>query len=133
MLTGTCHCGTVRWTFDGMPESATACNCTLCRRYGVLWIYDYEGERITLDGPTASYTRVDMKKPELEILFCPKCGCVASWRALSVNAEGRRRIAVNVRLSEPGSVAHLPIRHFEGLDAFEDLPMDGRCVSDMWF
>ena len=42
-------------------------------------------------------------------------------------------MAVNVRLSEPGSVAHLPIRHFEGLETFDDLPMDGRCVSDMWF
>jgi hypothetical protein len=27
-----------------MPESATACNCTACRRNGVLWAYDYEGE-----------------------------------------------------------------------------------------
>jgi hypothetical protein len=133
MLTGTCHCDTVRWTFDGMPDTATACNCTLCRRYGVLWIYDYEGERIGIEGPAASYTRADMGTPELEILFCPKCGCVASWRALSVNDGGRRRMAVNVRLSEPGSVAHLPIRHFEGLDAFEDLPGDGRCVADIWF
>ena len=37
MLTGICHCGTLQWTFDGVPNSAPACNCTLCRRYGVLW------------------------------------------------------------------------------------------------
>ena len=36
MLTGTCHFGDTGWTFDGMPESVTACNCTLCRRYGAL-------------------------------------------------------------------------------------------------
>jgi hypothetical protein len=133
MLTGTCHCGAIGWTFNGMPESATACNCTLCRRYGVLWIYDYEGERITLTGPSAVYTRNDRKSPALEIRFCSSCGCVTSWRGLGLEPDGRRRIAVNIRLAEPGPVAHLPIDHFDGLDAFDDLPRDARCVADMWF
>ena len=44
MIEGTCHCGAVRWRFSGIPESATACNCTVCRRYGALWAYDFEGE-----------------------------------------------------------------------------------------
>jgi hypothetical protein len=38
-----------------------------------------------------------------------------------------------VRLSEPEAVAHIPIDHFDGLRTFEDLPRDGRCVSDYWF
>jgi hypothetical protein len=133
MLTGTCHCGTVSWTFDGMPESATACNCTLCRRYGVLWIYDYEGERIKISGPSSVYTRKDVKDPALEIRFCSGCGCVICWRALGPDTVVRRRIAVNLRLAEPGTVAHLPIDHLDGLDTFDDLPRDGRCVADMWF
>ena len=133
MLKGTCHCGSTGWTFDGMPESATACNCTLCRRYGVLWIYDYEGERINVSGPIKSYTRKDTATPSLEILFCPDCGCVVAWRGLRPDADGRRRIAVNLRLTEPDPVAHLPIDHFDGFDAFDDLPRDGRCVSHMWF
>ena len=29
--------------------------------------------------------------------------------------------------------AQLPIDHFDGLDRWEDLPRDGRCVSDLWF
>jgi hypothetical protein len=133
MLTGTCHCGTLQWTFDGVPESATACNCTLCRRYGVLWIYDFEGERIKISGPSAVYTRNDTTKPVLEIHFCGSCGCVICWRGLRLDADGRRRIAVNLRLTEPGPVAHIPIDHFDGLDTFDDLPRDGRCVADMWF
>ncbi|MDE2462228.1 MAG: GFA family protein, partial [Alphaproteobacteria bacterium] len=36
MLTGTCHCGAAHWTFEGDPGAITACNCTLCRRYGAL-------------------------------------------------------------------------------------------------
>jgi hypothetical protein len=133
MLTGTCHCGALGWTFEGMPDSVTACNCTLCRRYGVLWIYDYEGERIKVTGTSSTYTRIGRNDPALEIHFCPVCACVASWRGLRLDADGRRRVAVNLRLSDPKPVAHLPIDHFDGLDTFDDLPRDARCVSDMWF
>lgn len=54
-MRGFCHCRSVEWRFDGTPGSATACNCTLCRRYGVLWAYDFEGERIVVAGPTTVY------------------------------------------------------------------------------
>ena len=132
-LRGACHCGAVYWELDGDPGRATACNCTLCRRYGALWAYDYEGERIRIFAPSAAYSRADMAEPSLEIRFCPTCGCVLCWRGLRLDAQGRRRIAVNLRLAEPDAVAHLPIDHFDGLDTFDDLPRDGRCVRDLWF
>jgi hypothetical protein len=129
-LRGSCHCDRVHWTFEGMPEGATACNCTVCRRYGVLWIYDYEGEGIRVTGPTQAYVRGE----GLGFHFCPTCGCVAYWRALHPNAEGRRRIAVNLRLvADPKVVTQVPIDHFDGLERFEDLPRDGKCVADYWF
>jgi hypothetical protein len=130
MIDGKCACGAVTWRFDGVPEWATACNCTVCRRYGTLWAYDYEGRKITVAGKTSVYTRGDK---EIGFHFCPTCGCVACWRGARPGKDRRRRIAVNVRLAEPDSVAHLPIRHFEGLESWKDLPDDGRCVSDMWF
>ena len=133
MLTGTCHCEAARWTLEGDPGSITACNCTLCRRYGALWAYDYVDERIRVDGPTHAYARVGKADPALEILFCPTCACVLAWRGLRLERDGRRRIAVNVRLAPPEAVAELAIDHFDGLDSFEDLPGDGRCVRDLWF
>ncbi|MDF0597773.1 GFA family protein [Psychromarinibacter halotolerans] len=132
MLTGTCLCGDVGWTFDGHPGTATACNCTACRRYATLWIYDWVGGRIAVTGTTQSYVRPG-GDAVLGFHFCPTCGCVSHWQGLGPNPDGRTRIAVNVRLSEPETVAHLPIRHFDGLVRFEDLPMDGRTVHDMWF
>lgn len=129
MLKGSCHCGAVTWRYEIAPEGATACNCTACRRYGVLWIYGYEGEGVHLDGPTQAYVR----GTSLEFLFCARCGCVAAWRALQLGENGKRRLAVNVRLAEPEEVASIPIDHFDGLDTFEDLPRDGRCVKDYWF
>ena len=133
VLTGSCHCGDAHWTLEGDPGSITACNCTLCRRYGVLWAYAHENERIRIEGPTSAYVRPDQADPALEVRFCPTCGCVLCWRGLRLQPDGRRRMAVNVRLAEPDAVAHLALDGFDGLENFEDLPSDGRCVRDLWF
>ena len=129
MIQGSCLCGGVRWQFEGQPDGATACNCTACRRYGVLWAYDYEDEGIKVSGQTQVYVR----GKALAFHFCPACGCVAFWRGLQKDKEGRLRIAVNLRLAEPEAVAQIPIDHFDGLNTFDDLPRDGRCVGDYWF
>ena len=129
MIEGSCHSGAVRWSFEGVPDGATACNCTVCRRYGVLWAYDYEDQGIRVSGATQAYVRGD----SVGFHFCPACGCVAYWRSLRAGEDGRRRIAVNLRLAEPEAVARVPIDHFEGLETFKDLPRDGRCVADYWF
>jgi len=129
MIQGSCHCGAVRWTFESQPDGATACNCTVCRRYGALWAYDYLDEGIKVAGATRAYVR----GKAIEFHFCPTCGCVAYWLAQQQNDAGQRRIAVNLRLAEPDTVAPVPIDHFDGLDTFDDLPRDGRCVADYWF
>jgi hypothetical protein len=130
MLTGSCHCKAVGWSFEGDPGSATACNCTICRRYGALWIYGWRDENIRVSGPSREYVR----GPNVGYHFCPTCGCVTHYRDLAPDAEGRVRMAVNLRIVDhPNEVADLFIDHFEGLDTFEDLPRDGRRVRDMWF
>ena len=129
MLQGSCHCGAVRWQFDEIPESATACNCTVCRRYGVLWGYDYDGEKIHVSGSTRVYVR----GKAIAFHFCGECGCVTYWRSLQASDQGRYRIAVNLRLAEsPEKIADVPIDHFDGLDTFSDLPRTGRCIRDYW-
>jgi hypothetical protein len=129
VIEGACHCGAVRFTYAPVPEGATACNCTACRRYGALWIYDFENEGIRVTGTTHHYVR----GKALEFHFCPTCANVVCWRGQNLDEEGRRRMAVNVRLCEPAAVAGIAIDHFDGLDAFDDLPRDGKCVADYWF
>ncbi|HLK24304.1 MAG TPA: GFA family protein [Caulobacteraceae bacterium] len=130
MLEGACHCGQVRWTFDSEPELATACNCTVCRRYGVLWIYGHDGVDVHLSGQTREYVRAD-GDGHLGFHFCPNCGCVAYWRAHEVK-DGRRRAGVNIRMSEPERVADIPIEHLDGLKTWDDV-RDGKTVADYWF
>jgi len=131
MLEGTCHCGAVKWTLDAVPESVTACNCTICRRYGVLWAYGHIGHEIKVEGKTKAYRRAD--HGAIDFHFCPNCGCVTHYVGTSPKEDGRFWTAVNLRLTEPGPIADLPIDHFDGLENWEDLPRDGRTVKDMWF
>lgn len=129
MIEGSCLCRAVRYRYVADPDAATACNCTACRRYGALWAYDYENEGVSVSGATQAFVR----GTALEFHFCPDCGCMAFWLGLRIDEQGRRRMAVNLRLADPTAVAAIPIDHFDGLDSFDDLPRDGRCVSDYWF
>ncbi|WP_421723174.1 GFA family protein [Bauldia sp.] len=131
MLTGTCHCGAVSWTLETLPTSVTACNCTICRRYGALWAYGYIGHDIRTTGHTRTYLRDD--SGDISFHFCAVCGCLTHYVATNESEDGRRRAAVNVRMSDPSLIGEIPIRHFEGHDSFKELPRDGRTVRDMWF
>ncbi|MGC8517840.1 MAG: GFA family protein [Steroidobacteraceae bacterium] len=128
MIEGTCHCGAVRCTYRGQPESATACTCTVCRRYAALWVYDFEHERIAVSGPTSTYVPGE----SLGFHFCPVCGVLAYWRALEANRDGRRRLAVNLRLAEPRETAEIAVRRVDWLGESGPLPTDGRCVGAYW-
>ena len=130
MLTGTCHCGALSWKYTADLQSVTACNCSICRRYGALWLYGWEPEMVTTAGPSAAYAR----GAEIDFHFCPTCGCLVFYRCRQADPQGRRKIGANLRMADsPAAVAHLSIDHFDGLDSFEDLPTDHRRVADMWF
>ena len=134
MIDGVCLCGAVRWTYDHEPESALACNCTACRRYGVLWAYGYVGEDVHTFGTTRAYTRpLGVDQVQLAFHFCTECGNLAFWQGLKPNEQGQVRIGVNLRLAQPDAVAHIPIVHFDGLKTWSKLPPDGKRVADCWF
>ena len=131
MIEGSCHCGKVAWRFGGLPESATACSCTVCRRYGTLWAYDYEDGRIKVSGPTRAYS---WDEQNIGFHFCETCGGLAYWRGLNLLADGRRRMAVNLRLAQdPDQVSPIPIRHFDGFVSWKDVERSGSTVQDLWF
>lgn len=132
MLKGTCHCGEAGWVLSEVPAAVTACNCTICRRYGVLWAYGYIGHDIQTTGDTNTYRRSD-GDGDIDFHFCAVCACVTHYVAITANADGRHWTAVNLRMSDPASINDLPVNHFDGHDSFENLPDDGRKVRDMWF
>jgi len=101
----------------------------VCRRYGTLWAYDFEGEGIAVSGPTSVY----MPVTDIGFHFCPSCGGLAYWRAVRQRDDGRRRIAVNLRMAEdPQVVGGIAVSHLDGFGDWNEV-RDGRCVKDVWF
>lgn len=131
MFEGSCHCGQITWTFEGEIDRTTACNCTICRRYGALWAYGYKDENIKVSGPTREYSR---GRKHLGFHFCNTCGCMAYWLIREPNQEGQYRIAVNTRLiNDPVLIQTVPIRHFDGFESFKEYSGEQKCVQGMWF
>ena len=131
MLEGHCHCGAARWTLAELPQSVTACSCTICRRYGVLWAYGHIEHDIKVTGETNTYRRLD--GDSIDFHFCATCGCVTHYVSIHPQGDGRFRTAVNLRMTNLEPIKHLPINHFDGLDTWVKLPRDNRTVKDLWF
>lgn len=131
MLEGSCHCGAVRWTLSQEPGSATACSCTICRRYGALWAYGHIGHDIEVTGETKTYRR--KHDGDIDFHSCRNCGSITHYLSTHPPENGRVRAAVNLRMSDPAPICDLPIRHFDGLDSWQSLPRDNRTVKDLWF
>jgi hypothetical protein len=131
MYKGSCHCKKVSWVYPLKIESITACNCTLCSRYGALWAYGYLDDGIKTEGETEPYAHANKIN---SFHFCTNCGCLAYYMANKKDDQGRTRIAVNTRMiSDPNLIFDKIIDHFEGRESFTDLPHDGRNVKDLWF
>lgn len=118
MITGTCHCGAVSYTFNDTPKSATSCNCSICRRLGTLWIYSAQ-DNITFSGAenTLSYAHGEKN---LTFHTCKTCGCTTHWADAK---DPKGPMAVNLRLAELDVVAKVPVRNFDGAETwtfFED-------------
>ncbi|WP_305984169.1 GFA family protein [Roseibium sp. MMSF_3544] len=131
MIEGSCHCGAVHWRLSQRPNSATACSCTICRRYGALWAYGHIDHDIEVTGETKAYRRED--GGDIDFHFCTNCGSITHYITTHRQENGRVRGAVNLRMSELGAVSDIPIRHFDGFDRWESLPRDNRTVKDLWF
>jgi hypothetical protein len=76
MIKAACHCGAVRLEADPAPTMVNDCNCSICRRYGVLWAYYDRGQVRLVQGDTQIYIWGDR---HIEFHRCQTCGCVTHW------------------------------------------------------
>jgi hypothetical protein len=117
VIDSACHCGAVRLEVAAAPETVTDCNCSICRRYGVLWAY-YTLGRVRIaaaDGATDIYLCNDRS---LEFHRCRNCGCVTHWAPLD---KSRDRMGVNARLMAPEVLKAARIRRLDGADTWQYL------------
>ncbi|AGY56378.1 GFA family protein [Gloeobacter kilaueensis] len=109
MIVAACHCGSLRLEIDSPPTEITECNCSICRRYGVLWAY-YTPDQVRLQA--GALTDIYMWD-DRSIAFhrCRTCGCVSHWAPVD---PGRNRMGINARLMAPEIVAQARVRHLDG-------------------
>jgi hypothetical protein len=108
-----CHCGAVRFAVETAPPDVNDCNCSICRRYGTLWIY-YQRPQVRFEaanGPTDTYVWGDRM---LAFHRCRTCGCVTHWASIDPSYE---RMGLNARLMPAETLAQIPVRHFDGASA----------------
>ncbi len=110
MLKASCHCGLISLEIEVALREVTACNCSICRRYGVLWAY-YSPQQVTIKstGTTTDTYLWDDKS----IVFhrCSHCGCVSHWLAVD---RAYDRMGVNARLMSLEILASARVRHLDG-------------------
>jgi hypothetical protein len=114
-LHGSCHCGSVRLTLPAAPETATDCNCSLCRRTRGIWAY-YALGSVAIEGHprnTESYIWGDRTVASFR---CKTCGSVTHWEPL--NAASGARHGVNLRNFEPALLAAVRVRRFDGAETW---------------
>jgi len=111
MIEASCHCGSVRIEIPRKPRTLTDCNCSICRRYGVLWAY-YKAREIRVRGKRGSMSAYSWGERSLRFVRCRHCGCVTHWEEAGKSALGR--VGVNVRNLDPDTLKKVRIRHLDG-------------------
>ena len=113
MIAATCHCGAVRVEVPHPPATVTDCNCTLCRRYGVLWAY-YNESDVHVSAQTGRDRRIH-PRPERAALRP-----LQRVRVRDVLAKARCRadgneMGVNARNFAPDELAAARVEQLDGL------------------
>jgi len=114
MIESSCVCGAVRLAISRAPDELLDCNCSICRRYGVLWAYYSLKDVIVPGGLTDTFMR-GAKKTEFH--RCKICGCVIHWSP----TDQCDRMGVNARLMDPEVVARARVRHLDGANTWKYL------------
>jgi hypothetical protein len=123
-LTGSCHCGDVRFELLRRPRGLTRCNCSVCRRYGTLWAYfTWKSVRmVKARGAAVAYQRRQVPTA-LRFVHCARCGCVTHWE---YGRTPESRVALNMRLLEdPSALDGVKVKWLDGAGRFETVANAG--------
>lgn len=112
MIESSCHCGAVVVELAAAPETVTDCNCSICRRYGVLWAY-YRLDEARIRSSDAATDVYMWDDRSIGFHRCRVCGCVTHWTPVD---PARDRMGVNARLMAPEILARTRVRRLDGAD-----------------
>ncbi|WP_427915122.1 GFA family protein [Ramlibacter sp. MMS24-I3-19] len=96
-IAGSCHCGTIRFTLDWLPEPtvipARACTCSFCTKHGGVWTSCPTGSlRVEIADP-ARARRYAFGTKTADFHVCTVCGVVP---VVTSRIDGRDYAVVSV-------------------------------------
>jgi hypothetical protein len=118
LLQGSCHCGAVRLVLPSVPENATDCNCSICRRLGGIWAY-YKFGTVQITGHPERTDEYIQGDRTLRTIRCSTCGCTTHWEPLDPKPGARH--GVNLRNFDPKLLASVEVQHLDGADTWKFL------------
>lgn len=109
---GSCHCGAVAFTVQGeIPASALSCNCSHCRRKGLLLTF-VPAASFTLDQGEASLRNYLFNRHQITHRTCTTCGCQPF--AEGTDKDGAETRAINLRCVAEADLDSLELQKFDG-------------------
>ena len=108
---GGCHCGAVRYEIRASFDTALSCNCSICRKRGVLWTYISPADFDLLSGKDA-LVDYQFNQHLIHHVFCRICG-VGSF-STGRGEDGSEGIGINIRCLEDVDVESLPVTFYDG-------------------
>ena len=109
---GSCHCGKVAFSVASeAPDKAISCNCSHCRRKGMLLSF-FPAELFTLTRGEDILRSYLFNKHAIEHRFCAECGTQAF--ATGKMPDGAAMAAINLRCVESIDLDTLTIEKVDG-------------------
>ncbi|CAI2534303.1 GFA family protein [Serratia proteamaculans] len=112
---GSCHCGAVTFTVNAdLPHEALSCNCSICRRKGMLLAF-FPIDCFVLNSGEDLLRGYTFNKHIIQHQFCQTCGTEAF--AYGKGPDGAAMCAVNLRCVPELALDSLKIHPFDGASA----------------
>ena len=108
---GGCHCGRVRYQVTTTLDPVFDCNCSICRKRGVLWTY-VKPAQFKLQSGQDELSDYQFNKKAIHHLFCRNCG-ISSF-AKGRGEDGSEGIGINVRCLDDVAIEALALTPFDG-------------------
>ena len=109
---GSCHCGAVAYTVEAdFPTEAVSCNCSHCRRKGLLLAFVPESVFSLTRGEDVLRT-YQFNTHRIDHQFCTECGTQAF--ASGGNPDGSAGRAINLRCLPAIDLDSLQLKHVDG-------------------
>jgi hypothetical protein len=111
---GSCHCGNIKFEFNGAVDSAISCNCSICSRNGALLTF-VKGNDFKLLTPREAMSTYTFNKHVIEHHFCPSCGIEPFGEGK--DPQGVATAAINLRCVDGVDLEALTIHKYDGRSA----------------